>query len=85
VLPKPAKGFPAGSETLASTTLGWRLVNPAMPNEWTVTLGEANEQLQERFGISRQRQDEFALRSHQPASRAAASPPWSRRHSATPP
>ncbi|HVU93522.1 MAG TPA: acetyl-CoA C-acyltransferase, partial [Jatrophihabitans sp.] len=70
VLPKPARGFPAGNETLVSTTLGWRLVNPAMPAEWTVSLGEANEQLQERFGVSRERQDEFALRSHRLAHQA---------------
>jgi acetyl-CoA acyltransferase len=69
VLPKPARGFPAGNETLVSTTLGWRLVNRAMPTEWTVSLGEANEQLQEKFSISRERQDEFALRSHQLAHR----------------
>jgi len=70
VLPKPGKAFPAGNETLVSTTLGWRLVNPAMPAEWTVSLGEANEQLQERFAISRERQDEFALRSHRLADQA---------------
>ena len=35
VLLKPTRAFPAGSETLVSTTLGWRLVNPAMPKEWT--------------------------------------------------
>jgi acetyl-CoA acyltransferase len=70
VLPKPARPFPAGDETLVSTTLGWRLVNPQMPEEWTVSLGEANEQLQERFGISRERQDEFALRSHRLAAQA---------------
>ena len=70
VLPKPAKPFPAGNETLVSTTLGWWLVNPAMPKEWTVSLGEANEQLQERFSISRERQDEFALRSHRLAAQA---------------
>jgi acetyl-CoA acyltransferase len=70
VLPKPARAFPAGSQTLVSTTLGWRLVNPAMPKEWTVSLGEANEQLQERFGISRERQDEFAVRSHRLADQA---------------
>ena len=72
VLPKPAKGFPAGDSTLVSTTLGWRLVNPAMPPEWTVSLGEANEQLQERFAISRERQDEFAVRSHRLAAQAWA-------------
>jgi len=70
VLPKPEKRLPAGNETLVSTTLGWRLVNPRMPAEWTVSLGEANEQLQEEFGISRELQDEFALRSHQLADRA---------------
>ncbi|WP_344395948.1 thiolase family protein [Streptomyces vastus] len=70
VLPKSAKPFPAGDVTAVSTTLGWRLVNPRMPKEWTVSLGEANEQLHERFGISRERQDEFAARSHQLAHEA---------------
>lgn len=70
VLPKSAKPFPAGDVTAVSTTLGWRLVNPRMPKEWTVSLGEANEQLRERFGISRERQDEFAARSHRLAHTA---------------
>ena len=70
VLPKPDRAFPAGNATAVSTTLGWRLVNPRMPQEWTVSLGEANEQLQERFGISRKRQDEFAARSHRLAAAA---------------
>ncbi|MDX3452124.1 thiolase family protein [Streptomyces sp. ME02-8801-2C] len=70
VLPKSAKPFPAGDVTAVSTTLGWRLVNPRMPKEWTVALGEANEQLRERFGISRERQDEFAARSHRLAHEA---------------
>ncbi|MFF5243518.1 thiolase family protein [Streptosporangium sp. NPDC000095] len=65
VLPKPARGFPAGDTTAVSTTLGWRLVNVRMPAEWTVSLGECNEQLQKKFGISRERQDEFAARSHE--------------------
>jgi acetyl-CoA acetyltransferase family protein len=70
VLPKSAKPFPVRDVTAVSTTLGWRLVNPRMPKEWTVSLGEANEQLQERFDISRERQDEFAARSHQLAHAA---------------
>ncbi|MDX3694535.1 thiolase family protein [Streptomyces europaeiscabiei] len=70
VLPKSAKPFPAGDVTAVSTTLGWRLVNPRMSKEWTVSLGEANEQLRERFGISRERQDEFAARSHRLAHEA---------------
>ncbi|WP_435127084.1 thiolase family protein [Actinacidiphila sp. bgisy144] len=70
VLPKPSRAFPAGDVTAVSTTLGWRLVNPRMPKEWTVPLGECNEQLRERFGISRERQDEFAVRSHRLAHQA---------------
>ena len=70
VLPKPSRAFPAGNVTAVSTTLGWRLVNDRMPQEWTVSLGEANEQLQERFSISRERQDEFAARSHDLADEA---------------
>ncbi len=70
VLQKPAKGFPAGHETLHSTTLGWRMVNPRMPQEWTVSLGESTEQIAELYGISRAEQDEFALRSHTNAAQA---------------
>jgi acetyl-CoA acyltransferase len=70
VLPKPERPFPAGNVTAVSTTLGWRLVNENMPAEWTVSLGEANEQLREEFGISRARQDEFAARSHRLADQA---------------
>ncbi|MEO7060872.1 MAG: thiolase family protein [Lapillicoccus sp.] len=73
VLPKPAKGFPPGNSELFSTTLGWRMVNPAMPKDWTASLGECNELLQERFGISRERQDAFAVRSHRLAEAAWAS------------
>lgn len=70
VVPKPSRAFPAGNTELVSTALGWRLVNPRMPEEWTVSLGEANEQLAERFGISREGQDEFAVRSHRLAAQA---------------
>lgn len=70
VLPKSAKPFPAGDVTAVSTTLGWRLVNPAMPTEWTVSLGEANEQLGERYSVSRERQDAFAALSHRRAHAA---------------
>ncbi|MFC6015859.1 thiolase family protein [Plantactinospora solaniradicis] len=72
VLPKPEAGFPRGPETLHSTTLGWRMVNPAMPAEWTVSLGECTEILVDRYGISRAEQDAFAARSQQRAARAWA-------------
>ena len=72
VLPKSSRPFPAGHETLVSTTLGWRLVNPRMPEEFTASLGECNEQLGETLGIGRDRQDAFALASHQRAAQAWA-------------
>ncbi|EXG82541.1 thiolase family protein [Cryptosporangium arvum] len=70
VLPKPSRRYPAGDVTAVSTTLGWRLVNERMPAEWTASLGECNEQLQEKFSISRERQDEFGARSHRLAAQA---------------
>ena len=70
VLPKAERAFPAGNAELVSTTLGWRLVNPRMAEEWTVSLGEANEQLQEIYDVPRDRQDAFAARSHRLALEA---------------
>ena len=70
VLMKPDRPFPAKDLTAVSTALGWRLINKRMPAEWTVSLGEANEQLREKFDITRERQDAFAYRSHQLAHRA---------------
>ncbi|MEQ7009162.1 acetyl-CoA C-acyltransferase [Actinopolymorpha sp. B17G11] len=70
VLPKPERAYPRGHETLVSTTLGWRLVNPAMTPEWTVSLGEGAEILAEKYAVGRDAQDAFALRSHQRAAAA---------------
>jgi acetyl-CoA acetyltransferase family protein len=65
ILAKPERAFPAGSETLHSSTVGWRMVNPDMPDKWTISNGESAEILAERFDISREAQDQFAARSHQ--------------------
>jgi len=70
VLLKPAKGFPATNDTLHSTTLGWRMVNPRMPDRWTISLGASAEKLADIHQISRDEQDAFALRSHTRAARA---------------
>jgi acetyl-CoA acetyltransferase family protein len=69
-MPKPAKAFARGPQELHDTALGWRLVNPAMPAEWTVALGEGAEILADMYKISREAQDEFALRSHRLAAGA---------------
>lgn len=70
VLPKPSRAYPSQDMTAVSTTLGWRLVNERMPAEWTLSLGGCNEQLGEKFDISRERQDAFAARSHALAAAA---------------
>jgi acetyl-CoA acetyltransferase family protein len=70
VVLKPERGYARTNETMFSTTLGWRMVNPRMPAEWTITLGEGAELLASRYGISREEQDAFALRSHQRAAAA---------------
>ncbi|MEO7122322.1 MAG: thiolase family protein [Lacisediminihabitans sp.] len=70
VLLKPSRGFPSGHETLHSTTLGWRMVNPKMSTQWSVPLGETAEILADRYDISREAQDEFALHSHLKADAA---------------
>jgi acetyl-CoA acetyltransferase family protein len=70
VLPKPGKAYPTGHEQLWSTTLGWRMTNPRMPSEWTIALGEGAEILADKYSISREEQDAFALRSHQRAAAA---------------
>ncbi|MER7925347.1 thiolase family protein [Streptomyces sp. NPDC096057] len=72
VLPKSDRPFPAGHTELYSTTLGWRMVNPAMNPEWTIPLGESAELIADKHKISREQQDEFALASHQKATKAQA-------------
>jgi 3-oxoadipyl-CoA thiolase len=69
VVPKPESGLPRGQQTMYDTTLGWRLVNPRMGELGvsTESMGETGENVAERYGISREDQDRFALRSHQRA------------------
>jgi acetyl-CoA acetyltransferase family protein len=70
VMPKTEKPYPRGGLELADTALGWRLVNPAMNPQWTVSLGEGAEILADEFGITRDAQDAFAARSHRLAHAA---------------
>ncbi|WP_030739578.1 acetyl-CoA C-acyltransferase [Streptomyces sp. NRRL S-31] len=70
VLPRPDEALPQRMET-HDTRLGWRLVNPAMKElHGVLSMGETAEEVASRYGISRARQDEFALRSHQLAAAA---------------
>ncbi|MFI6575763.1 thiolase family protein [Nocardiopsis sp. NPDC050513] len=70
VLPKSDRAFPPGHAELYSTTLGWRMVNPAMEPRWTVPLGESAELIADKHGIGRAEQDAFALDSHRKAAAA---------------
>ena len=70
VLLKPSKPYTHTDATLHSTTLGWRMVNPEMPDQWTISLGASAEKLADIHDISREAQDEFAVRSHRLAHQA---------------
>jgi len=70
VLLKPERGYATGDQTLHSTTLGWRMVNPRMPGQWTISLGASTEKLAGIHGVGREAQDEYAVRSHQLTARA---------------
>jgi len=71
VVPRAERVFPDRMEAV-STALGWRLVNPKMPDKWTVPLGLAAEQVAVELGIDRAAMDDWALRSHQRAAAAWA-------------
>lgn len=70
VIQKPEQAFPRDHSTMFSTTLGWRMVNPNLPAQWTIALGEGAEILADEFSITREEQDEFSVRSHQLAAAA---------------
>jgi acetyl-CoA C-acetyltransferase len=73
VVEKPERGLPRGAQTMHDTTLGWRLVNPRMGELGvsTESMGETAENVAERYGVGREEQDAYALRSHQRAVAAA--------------
>jgi 3-oxoadipyl-CoA thiolase len=71
VLPKTDKPFARGAQ-LFDTVLGWRMVNPKMPKEWTISLGETAEKVAHEYGITRADQDRFAYDSQMKARAANA-------------
>lgn len=77
VMMKPGTAFQRGNQQLVDTTLGWRLVNDKMNELYPpISLGETAEKVAEQYGISREAQDEFALRSQQNYARALAEGKW---------
>ena len=69
---KPEEAFTRAAPDSADTTIGWRFVNPKMPKEWTISLGETAEEVARRCNVSRADQDAFAFESQQRAARAIA-------------
>jgi 3-oxoadipyl-CoA thiolase len=69
---KPDKAFPRGNLTVYDTHLGWRFPNPRMEEMFPLeSMGETGENVAERYGVSREEQDEFALQSHRRWAEAA--------------
>jgi acetyl-CoA acetyltransferase family protein len=64
VMPKADKVYDR-SPKMFDTTLGWRMVNPNMPVEYTVSMGETAENVADQYKITREEQDAFALASQQ--------------------
>ncbi len=72
VLGKPGQAFPRGMMPLQDTTIGWRFPNPRLEERYPLySMGETAENVAERYGISREAQDEFALESQMRAAAAA--------------
>jgi len=66
VMAKPDSAYQRGNQTVWDTTLGWRFPNPRMEEMFPLeSMGETGENVAERYGVSREEQDEFALRSQQ--------------------
>jgi len=64
VTAKPETAFPRGNATAWDTTLGWRFPNPRLEAMFPLeSMGETGENVAERYGVSREEQDAFALRS----------------------
>jgi 3-oxoadipyl-CoA thiolase len=64
VTAKPESAWPRGERTLYDTTLGWRFVNPRIQERYGAeSMGETGENVAERYGVSREEQDAFALQS----------------------
>jgi acetyl-CoA acetyltransferase family protein len=73
VTAKPERAFPRGDRTLHDTTLGWRFVNPRFADRYsTESMGETGENVAEEWGVSREDQDAFALRSQRRWAEAQA-------------
>jgi 3-oxoadipyl-CoA thiolase len=70
VILKSGKAWDRTPPAIADSTVGWRFINPRMPKEWTISLGETAEKVGAMYGIGRREQDAFALESQRRAGAA---------------
>jgi 3-oxoadipyl-CoA thiolase len=70
VMLKRGRAWDRSPPEVADSTVGWRFVNPRMPAEWTISLGETAERVAQMYRLSRQEQDEFGLESQRRAESA---------------
>jgi len=73
VMLKSGRPWDRSPPVVADSTVGWRFVNPRMPAEWTISLGETAERVAQMCGLSRREQDEFGLESQRRAETAIRS------------
>ena len=72
VIAKPDRAFPRGDQTVYDTTLGWRFPNPRLEQMFPLeTMGETGENVAERWNVSREDQDAFAVESQRRWAAAA--------------
>jgi 3-oxoadipyl-CoA thiolase len=72
VMLKPEEAYARGAPQVADSVLGWRFINPRFPDRHTIALGETAEVVAERWCVSREEQDGFALESQRRAGEAIA-------------
>jgi 3-oxoadipyl-CoA thiolase len=73
VMLKSGRAWDRSPPVTADSTVGWRFVNPRMPAQWTISLGETAERVAQTYRIGRREQDEFALESQRRAQAALGS------------
>jgi len=69
---KSGTAWDRATPQVADTTLGWRFVNPRMPADWTISLGQTAERVAQLHGVTREDQDAFAAESQRKAQAAIA-------------
>jgi len=72
IMLKSGNAWDRRNPQVSDSTVGWRFTNPAMPSDWTISLGQTAERVAELHGISREDQDRFAVESQRRAQVAMA-------------